>query len=768
MADTTYTMAHWGTFRTEAGRQPRLHPLAGDPAPSDLGLSMSSVLSDSARITQPMVRAGFLSDGPESRVRRGADPFVPVTWSTATRLAARELDRVRGTYGNRTVFGGSYGWASAGRFHHVQSQLHRFLNVAGGYVRSVNTHSHAAAEVTIPHLIGSTGGMGAHHTPWPLICGHTELFVAFGGLSEKNTQVSAGGVAEHTVPRWLEQCHATGTRFVNVSPLRSDMAPGLDADWLPVRPGSDTALMLGLAHTLEADGLTDRAFLASHVCGFDRFAAYLMGQTDGIPKTADWAAELCGLDAETIRALARRMAKKRTMISVAWSLQRADHGEQPIWMAVTLAAMLGQIGLPGGGFGVGYACANRVGNVKSTVAWSALPQFTNPVADFIPVARVADMLLNPGTPFTYNGQDLSYPDIRLVWWAGGNPFHHQQDLNKLLRAWRCPETVIVQDAWWTATARHADIVLPCTTSLERNDLGIAKDEPLLVAMRQVAQPHSQARNDYDILAEIAAHMDLHDTFTEGRDEMDWVRHLYDTSRATAAAKGIDLPDFDQFWQDGLARFELQEEPRPLLADFRRDPVAHALPTPSGRIEVFSERVAGFGYADCPGHACWLPPREWLGHNTCTPDMLHLVSNQPMTRLHGQLDNGTVSRASKIAGREPATFNPADAAARGISEGDIVRLSNARGACLVGARLSQDVAKGIVQLATGAWFNPEHPGQEGSLDLHGNPNILTRDAGTSQLAQGPIAHSALIRAERFTEPLPPVTAFDPPALLPPQS
>ncbi|MDK3017325.1 molybdopterin-dependent oxidoreductase [Pseudodonghicola flavimaris] len=768
MPTDRYTLAHWGSYRAEpgpAGEVAALRPMTDDPAPSALGQSMLGAQRDSARIGQPMVRAGYLEGGPASRAGRGAEPFVPVDWDRATRLVAAELDRIRGAHGNRAIFGGSYGWASAGRFHHAQSQLHRFLNVAGGYSRSVNTHSHAAAEVVLPHIIGSTDGMGDNHTPWSLIHDACELFVAFGGLPEKNTQVSAGGVGRHLVPEWLDRCRDAGVAFVNISPLKSDIAARVAAEWLPVRPGSDTALMLALAFVLETEGRADHAFLDRYTTGFDRFRAYLTGAADGIVRDPEWAAPLCGVAAEDIRALARRMAGARTMISVAWALQRADHGEQPIWAAVALAAMLGQIGLPGGGFGFGYGCSNRVGNTDPAMGWPALPQFRNPVDSFIPVARLADMLLHPGAPFNYDGRALRYPDIRLVWWAGGNPFHHQQDLNKLIAAWRRPETVIVQDSWWTATARHADIVLPCTTTLERNDLGIAKAEPHLVAMHRLCAPFGAARSDYDILSQIAGHLGLAEAFTEGRDEMGWVRHLYDGSRTVAAARGVELPDFETFWDRGLARFAAERAPEPLLAAFRADPGANPLNTPSGRIEIFSETVAGFGYDDCPGHPAWFPPGEWLGAASKAVGALHLISNQPVTRLHGQMDNGAVSLASKIDGREPAAFNPADAAARGIAAGALVRLFNDRGACLAGAVISDDVAPGVVQLATGAWFNPEEPGRIGALDLHGNPNVLTRDLGTSQLAQGPVAHSALVLAEPVATPQKPVTAFDPPPIQP---
>ncbi len=103
----------------------------------------------------------------------------------------------------------------------------------------------------------------------------------------------------------------------------------------------------------------------------------------------------------------------------------------------------------------------------------------------------------------------------------------------------------------------------------------------------------------------------------------------------------------------------------------------------------------------------------------------------------------------------------DAANRGISDGDVVRLFNDRGACLAAAQISDDVRRDVVELPTGAWFDPQDPNAEASLDVHGNPNVLTRDAGTSKLAQGPTAHSCLINIERFDDPLPPIKVFSQP-------
>ena len=167
--------------------------------------------------------------------------------------------------------------------------------------------------------------------------------------------------------------------------------------------------MLGLAYTLVAEGLHDPDFIGRYCTGYNRFHAYLIGETDGIAKDADWAAEISGLDADTIRSLARRMAATRTMISMSWSVQRSDHGEQPCWMAITLAAMLGQIGLPGGGVGIGYGSIGTTGAPTSKMPGIGLAKGANEVKDYVPVARVVDMLLNPGAEFEFNGNTLTYP-----------------------------------------------------------------------------------------------------------------------------------------------------------------------------------------------------------------------------------------------------------------------------------------------------------------------------------------------------------------------
>jgi biotin/methionine sulfoxide reductase len=397
----------------------------------------------------------------------------------------------------------------------------------------------------------------------------------------------------------------------------------------------------------------------------------------------------------------------------------------------------------------------------------SLPVFRqgrNPVDTFIPVARITELLENPGGTLDYDGRRLRLPDIRLVYWAGGNPFHHHQDLNRLHRALARPDTVVVHEPFWTATARHADVVLPTTTTLERDDVGAGRNDGYVIAMPRALEPFGEARDDYEAFSELAKRLDVYDDFTDGRTARDWVEHIYDRFRARVGERGVDVPDFDEFWRIGEAHLPASSDDHTLFDEFRADPVGSKLGTPSGRIELFSAEIDSFGYDDCPGHPVWREPDEWLGGPRAAQFPLHLIANQPASRLHGQLDAGRHSRASKVAGREPIRIHPDDAAARGIADGDVVRVFNDRGSCLAGAVVTTDVRPNVVNLSTGAWFDPVDPSAPDAMCAHGNPNVLTGDRGSSRLAQGSIGQHVLVDVERFDGAPPPVRAHRPPAFV----
>ena len=754
--------AHWGAFLAEVedGRVIGVRPFERDPDPSPLLDAIPAAVHSPTRIDRPMVRQGWLAHGPGRSDARGREPFVPVSWDRALGLVAGELARVRDAHGHGAIMGGSQGWGSAGIFHDARTQVRRLLSAFGGFVDQTSNYSFGAALVFLPHVLGSAQAVTGPLTSWPSIARHTRLMVLFGGANPKNLQVTKGGCGEHPSGGWLAALARAGVEVINVSPIRDDGPAAVAPEWIAIRPNTDTAMLLALTHTLVSEGLHDAAFLARYCVGFERVRAYLLGETDGQPKDAAWAAAITGISADTIRALARRMAATRTMLTASWSLQRADHGEQPYWAVILLAACLGQIGLPGGGFGFGYGSTGGIADPPPVVRAPAMETLANPLAKAIPAARIADCLLDPGGRYDFNGRSSTFPDIRLVYWAGGNPFHHHQDINRLRAAWQRPETIIVHEPWWTATARHADIVLPATTTLERNDIGCAPRDRYVVAMQQAIAPVGEARSDFAIFDDLARRLGCADTFNEGRDEMGWLRHTYARWRESARTNQAAIPEFDRFWDDGWLEIPQGAEDYVLLADFRADPDKRRLATPSGRIELYSERIASFGYDDCPPHPAWIEPAEWLGGAGAEAHPLHLISSQPRYRLHSQMDGGPVSAGGKVAGREAIAIHPDDARRRGIRDGDLVRVFNARGACLAGAEVTDAIRPGVVRLSCGAWYDPA-TADDGALCTHGNANMLTRDRGTSRLGQGPTCATTLVEIERWSAPVPEVRAFAPP-------
>jgi biotin/methionine sulfoxide reductase len=758
MAELVRHHSHWGAFSAivEDGRIIGVKPFERDPDPSRLIEAIPAAVHSPLRIAQPMVRQGWSASGRASGAGRGREPFVPVSWERALELVAGEIDRVRRAHGPACIMGGSQGWSSAGLFHEARVQVRRFLAASGGFVDQTSNYSFGTALTFLPHILGTAQAVTGPLTSWASIARHARLMVLFGGANPKNTQVAKGGAACHAISGWIKELERAGVAIVNVSPSRED-GPGSEAEWIAIRPNTDTALMLALAHTLIAAGRHDREFLARSCAGFERVLPYLMGESDGVAKDAAWAQRITGVAADTIRALAMRMAETRTMLTASWSLQRADHGEQPYWALVLLAAVLGQIGLPGGGVGFGYGSSANLAEPPLLYPTPAMAAGRNPAGLAIPAARIADCLLEPGARYDYDGKSATYPDIRLVYWAGGNPFHHHQDLNRLRRAWERPETVIVHEPWWTATARQADIVLPATTSLERNDIGCAARDRYVMAMKRAIPPQGEARDDFSIFAALSERLGAHAAFTEGRDEGQWLRHMWDEFRTRARSN--EVPDFERFWEAGFFEIPQRDPEHVLFAEFRADPERHPLHTPSGRIELYSERIAGFGYDDCPPHPAWIEPAEWLGAPEAADFPLHLVSSQPRYKLHSQMDDGPVSALGKVDGREAIHIHPTDARLRGIAEGDAVRVFNDRGACYAGAVLSDAVTPGVVRLSCGAWYDPEHAG-DGAACAHGNANLLTRDKGTSRLGQGPTSATTLVEIERAVA-APPVKAFVPP-------
>ncbi len=743
--------SHWGayTLLLDGDRIVGAEPFAEDPAPSPIIHSVKDWANPAQRIAQPMARKSWLENRETATGSdRGREEFVPISWDRAFELVAGEINRVRTTHGNASIFAGSYGWTSCGRFHHASSLLKRMMNLVGGFTGHVDTYSIAAGPAILRHILGNEDACSGRANTLDTVAEHTETLVVFGAMTPRTAQIEAGGLGRHTLEGHLKRLTERGAKVILVSPLQDDLPAWVQAEWLPIRPNTDSALMLGLAGEIVASGRHDRDFLARCCSGSETLLDYLSGRSDGVVKDAAWAAAITDLPVDAIRGLAERLPVTRSMLTVSWALQRAHHGEQPFWAALALASVTGQIGLPGGGVGYGYGSLGGVGGPIAVAKPPMMSQLSKAIPSFIPVARIADLLLKPGTTFTYQGQTHVYPDTRLVYWAGGNPFHHHQDLNRLRQAWEKPETIIVQDPMWTATAQRADIVLPASTSLERNDIAGNRRSDYVIAMHKAIAPLGAARSDFEIFSGLAARLGVGAAFTEGRDEMGWIRHLYTETREDARRQFQHvMPDFDTFWAQGFAKVPAKSK-FTYLAEYRDDPSAHALKTESGKIVLGSAKLAALGYDDCLAHPAWLPPQEWLGADIARAgQMLHLISHQPQGKLHSQLDQSAASLATKRDGREQVRLNAADAKLRGIQDGMAVRLYNGRGQCLATATVSDTVRPGVAVLPTGSWYTPADDSRQ-ALETAGNPNVLTLDVGTSSYGQGCSAHTCLVKIEPY--------------------
>lgn len=773
---TVMTAAHWGPIGVvvENGKVVKSGPAIVPVVENELQSVVADQLYSEVRVKYPMVRKGYL-EGNKDTSLRGRDEWVRVSWDKAFELVANEVKRVRDTSGASGIFAGSYGWYSSGSLHAARTLLHRYLNLTGGFVGVKGDYSTGAAQVIMPHVLG-TIEVYEQQTSWEVVLESSEIVVLWGAnplatLRNAWTSTDQQGIA------YFKKLKESGKRVICLDPVRSESCEFLGAEWIPINTATDVALMLGIAHTLVSKNQHNSEFLKKYTVGYDKFENYLLGKQDGQAKDAQWASKISGVPVNVIEALANDFATKRTMLMGGWGIQRQRHGEQAHWMLVTLAAMLGQIGLPGGGFGFSYHYANggaptTTGGILGSISASTSADvgektWLDDTSKFsFPLARISDALLNPGKTIQYNGTEITYPEIKLIYWAGGNPFTHHQDTNTLVKAWQKPDTVIVNEVNWTPTARMADIVLPATTSYERNDLTMSGDYSMMniFPMKKVVEPQFEAKSDYDIFAELAKRAGVEQQFTEGKSEMDWLKGFYDTAFEAARKNRVIMPKFEKFWEENKPiTFKASEKAKKWVRyeEFRTDPLLNPLGTPSGKIEIFSDVIAKMNYDDCQGHPMWFEPEEFAGKTT--PEApLALVTPHPYYRLHSQLAHTSLRQKYAVNDREPALIHTEDAAARGIASGDIVRIFNQRGQVLAGAVVTDGIIKGTVALHEGAWYDPMDLGtSDKPLCKNGNPNVLTRDEGTSKLAQGNSPNTATVQVEKFTGVAPEVTVFKEP-------
>ena len=731
------TATHWGLCRPiiENGELKTLHAHEADRFPSPNLHTLCEWIKSNRRIRTPLIRRDFLKRGTESRQTRGLDDFVEVSWETALALAAREINRVYDQKGPSAVYGKSSGWKSCGLVHSSIHLVRRLLALRGGFVPVCGTYSTGAISTILPYVIGLSDPPAE---PWKDILENATC-VVFWGADPLVTNDVDWACPLHEGQAALSALRSLGTKSIFINPIRGETAKYLNSRWISVFPGSDCALMLALMHVLLTRDLVDLNLCHRLAYGVDTFIDYVLGHNDGQPKTPLWAEGITHIAAADIETLALELSREKTMLCFGWGPQRARFGEQFHFMAFALALFLGQIGLPGCGIsthhhycdGGDLICAPTLPNPISSKVHSLYPLVgtnTNEM-EAIPVSRLADMLAHPGKTIEYEGRQIRYPDIDLIVWAGGNPFSHQPDLNLLEKGWQKPSAVIVCDTHMTPTAQRADIVLPACSSFERNDitpLGTYANRGI-AAMHQIMKPIGLSRSDYDIFCELASLLDLESAFSQNRSEADWIYHFYNLSSTNS---NLQPPPFEEFWQKGLLLFDpLPQDPaRCFWRRFRDDPKTFALPTPSGKIEIVSNRLRALHNEDAPEHPTYISNDLKDAQN----HPFRLLSIKSRHRLHSQLDS--ISSLAKVNGVEICTINTHDASALGISQGDIIFLHNSRGKVKAIARVDDDVMQGCVAIAHGSWLNKSSLG----VDLGCASNTLIPETPTSRLGCANIA------------------------------
>ena len=627
---------------------------------------------------------------------RGSGQFERIGWDEALDEVARQLRRVRDTYGPAAILDCSR-TGSLSMLHNARTAVFRLLTMLGGCTELWTNISAEAEVFSVRMTFGAKADYkSAGREPTDFV---NSRFILMWGWSPGDGTFGTG-----TLP-YLKEAKRRGARFVCVDPRVTRTSRELADEHVFIRPSTDAAALIAMAYVIVREGLHDQAFLDRHVLGFDdahlpagapagaSYRAYLEGVVDGVAKTAEWAAAITGVPAETIRRLAVEYAtSKPAALQCGYAPGRTITGEQFHRAAYALAAITGNIGIPGGNTGVSNGATGRLG-MKS------LPYGTNPAG-----ARVASSLL---ADVLDRGTAGGYPaDIKLIYSAAGDLFNQLPNVARITAAAERLEFMVVHDHFLTPTARYADIVLPATMFWERNDVHIpwAGAGHYAIFMRQALEPAAECRNDLDICAALAERLGI--PGYNDKTEEAWLRELtHDT-----------IDDFEAFRARGVARLPAPEDAVAFAREVR-DPARHPFTTPSGKIEIYSMTLAAqpdpYGLGAIPAIPTWIPEPPDARHP------LRLVTPKSRARTHSIHDNQPVLAR---ADRDDVWLNPADAGVRGITDGQRVRVFNERGGTELAVRVTDRMAPGVVSIKEGAWFALDANGH----DTRGCSNMLTPD------------------------------------------
>ncbi|HML20886.1 MAG TPA: molybdopterin-dependent oxidoreductase [Aggregatilinea sp.] len=681
------------------------------------------------RLKYPMKRVG----------KRGEGKFERISWDEATTTVAEAMQRIKDEYGPE-AFINHYASGADGMQGSGTSQ--RLLNLFGGTLNEYGSYSAACWEFMLPRVLGSFVTANSRDD-WK----NSRLMVLFGFNPMEM-------VAGTNTMYFLKEAKKSGTKVIVIDPRQSMTAVWAD-EWIPIRPGTDPALIAALAYVMISEDLQDQDFLDKYTSGFDEkhmpegipsgnsYKSYVMGDKDDTPKTPEWAEAITGVSRERIVRLAREIAlTKPTAIYQGWGGQRRAYGEEFVHAGITLAAMIGSIGIPGGSCGTGAASARYIPT-------GSFPGVANPVSTSIStftwtdaIVRGTEMGAADGVIGLPDGQETLPYNIKFIYSNGGNALINQHgDINRtreILADESLVEFIVVQDQFLTPSAKFADIILPATTWMETESMTTNwMMGDTIYYMNKAIEPLFEAMPDYEICAMIADKLGLGDQYRDGKESHeDWIREW------TAGVKDMDPTfDFDTFKANGL-HVIYYDEPTIGLADFRADPEANPLPTASGKVEIFCQaKWDANNPEEIPGVAAYVP--EWEGPDA-EPELLAKYPLQLQGHHYHRRSHSTYHNVDWLAESMPQRLfmNPIDADARGIKDGDTVRIFNDRGEVKIPVRVTRRIIPGVLDLPQGAWYDPDDKG----VDHAGCINVLTSHHPTP-FAKGTSQHTNLVEVEK---------------------
>ena len=682
------------------------------------------------RLLRPLKRTGA----------RGEGKFEPISWDEALDRVSAELTRVKKAYGNAAIFV-PYGSGSASQTN-GRAAAQRLLNLFGGSLGHYNNYSWAAMARATETVYG-TQVTGNQRQDWV-----NAKYILMWGWNP--SEMRDGTNTEF----YLRAAREKGARIVCIDPRHTMSALSLADEWIPIKPGTDAAMMSAMAHVMITESLVDAAFVAGHCVGFDdtqmpdgakgaeSYKDYILGTRDKTPKTPRWAEGITGVPRDTIARIAREYATTRPgVLYQGYGMQRRAYGEQVVRAGCVLAAITGNVGIPGG-----WASGMGLQAPDGGPLWTVFPTGENPVKASIPTFLWTEAVKRGpqlGAAEGLRGVSRLEHGIKMIWAVASNALVNQHgNINrtaKLLRDEQLVECLVVQDNFLTPTARFADLVLPACTQLETwgvEDGWKYGDEVLL--MPKVVDPPGEARSDYRICAGVAAKLGLEAAYTEGRDERGWVAWSLEQLRSTRYKQ---LPGLDAMEASRAGVHQVAvETPAVAFADFRRDPAKSPLPTPSGKIEIFSKELAALNRpTDIPPVPKYVQEWESPFGIEARSYPLQVVGHHSLSRVHS-----TLAGVDWLEEAFPQRvfINTVDASARNIANGDEVRVFNARGELRLKCRVTRRIMPGVIAIPQGAWWSP---GPDG-VDRGGCVNVLTSERWTP-LAFGNAQHTVMAEVRR---------------------